>query len=202
MKLKGTVFETSWKVGQILTECAWNVDVWNKPTLITVKSRIKTGDHHIGAVSPFRTKTGWVLQHPTPPHPTRAIMFRNERNTFNRTVRELRSLKVWLTSEGLLTHACLGWYCDNCRTWNVRVSVSYVLVPDYTVNINPPGKGMVSASCSFPVGVTTNCDLIQYDVLGMKCINVPIFNDYLPSPRNKSLPFICVCLMKLQRLCS
>lgn len=200
MKLKGTVFETSWKVGQILTECAWNFDVWNKPTLITVKSRIKTGDHHIGAISrffPHQNRLGSAA-----PHPMRAIMFRNERNTFNRTVRELRSLKAGLTSEGLLTHACLGWHGDNCRTWNVRVSVSYVLVPDHTVNINPPGKGMVSASCSFPVGVTTNCDLIQYDVLGMKCINVPIFNDYLPSPRNKSLPFICVCLMELQRLCS
>lgn len=88
----------------------------------------------------------------------RAIILRNERNTFSRTVRELRNLKAWLTSEGLLTHACLGWRCDNCRTWNVRVSVPYVLVPDYAVNINPPDKGMVSALCSFPVGATINYD--------------------------------------------
>lgn len=73
-------------------------------------------------------------------------------------MRELHNHKVWLTSEGLLTHACLGGYCDNCQTWNVRVSVPYVLVPDYAVNINPPDKGMVRAFCSFPVGATTNYD--------------------------------------------
>lgn len=106
----------------------------------------------------FRTKTSLALQHPIPPHPMCATILRNERNTFTRTVRELCNHKVWLTSEGLLTHACLGWYCDNCQTWNVRVSVPYVLVHDYTVNTNPPDKAMVSAFCSFPVGATTNYD--------------------------------------------
>lgn len=61
--------ETSWKVCQILTECAWNFDVWNKCTLITVKSRIKTGDRQIWAVSRFHTKTGLALQTPSYPTP-------------------------------------------------------------------------------------------------------------------------------------